>query len=927
MMTDKCFQARTGFFLFVILFLIMLSASQLSAAVYYVATTGNDANSGTETLPWNTIQKAANTMIAGDSVYLRGGTYPERVTPQNSGSGSNYIVYAAYPGETVIIDGSGISLLDDLNGLFEISGKDYIRVSGLRIMNAGPNMDNAGILVSNSSHIIIERNYTYNTVSSGIAVWGSNNITVDENEVELACNDGRQECISVAGTENFEVMNNHVHNSGPGTNGGEGIDIKDGSSNGTVHHNRVHNVNRLGIYVDAWDKHTSHIEVYQNVAYENAADGFVIASEMGGLLENIRVYNNIAYHNRYIGFSISPCCPESATHPMQNIEVINNTFYNNGWETWGGGIAVDNPDIQNVIIRNNIVSRNLYFQIAVAPAVSLQNISIDHNLIDGYRDTEGETYGSDSVTGDPLFVNAGDGDFHLQPGSPAIDTASSLNAPSDDFDGNTRPSGSGYDIGAYEFGAGIPDLPDLTGHWDPISQTCKNSKKGMKCKVKGTVRITNTGTENAPTSVVRYYLSQDAVYDGTDMELKRVSTGTVKTGKTKSKTFSYSFPTGSSASCQYLIAVIDADSGVEEISEANNQIVHYFDNGQCTDMTPPSVILTSPAGNATGVSVNTLITAMFSEPLNASTVDTSTFTVNGVTGTVTYSGTTATFTPSGSLNENTTYTATITTGVRDAVGNAMASDYVWSFTTGSSIEPPPTTLTNLFFLHHSTGDGLITEGNMRGAIASYNTAHGTQFVFWDHGYNGDGLRDPSGNSTGTNYDIPGDNTDPDGLYNLWTSTETEYINARNQILNNHEVIAFKSCFPASDIEDAAELAQYQTWYLGMRDFFDTRPDRLFIVMSTPPLHRRATNAAEASNARAFANWLCSDAYLSGHPNVRCFNLFDNLAQSNDGSATANMLRYEYEGSHSNSDSHPNTLANQTVGPVFAEFLCNAAQGY
>jgi hypothetical protein len=129
----------------------------------------------------------------------------------------------------------------------------------------------------------------------------------------------------------------------------------------------------------------------------------------------------------------------------------------------------------------------------------------------------------------------------------------------------------------------IPDLPDLTGHWDPMSQTCKNTKKGMKCKIKGTLRINNSGTENALTSVVRYYLSQDGVYDEADTYLKQVSTGTVKQGKAKSKTFSYSFPTGSSASCQYLIAVIDADSAVEEISEANNQVVHFFDNGECTD--------------------------------------------------------------------------------------------------------------------------------------------------------------------------------------------------------------------------------------------------------------------------------------------------------------------------------------------------------
>jgi hypothetical protein len=261
------------------------------------------------------------------------------------------------------------------------------------------------------------------------------------------------------------------------------------------------------------------------------------------------------------------------------------------------------------------------------------------------------------------------------------------------------------------------------------------------------------------------------------------------------------------------------------------------------------------------------------------------------------------------------------------VGNAMASDYIWSFTTGSSTQPPVTTLTNLFFLHHSVGDGLVVQGDMRGTIASYNTSHGTNFQFWDHGYNGDGLRNPAGESTGTNYNIPNDNTDPEGLYLLWTRQESNYVGARNLILNNHEVIAFKSCFPNSAISDTAMSQQYKNWYLGMRAFFDTRPDRLFIVMSTPPLHRHATNTTEAANARAFANWLCSSEYLSGHPNIRCFNLFDYLAQGNDGSASANMLRYEYEGSHTGDDSHPNTLANQTVGPVLAEFLCNAASGY
>ncbi len=230
-------------------------------------------------------------------------------------------------------------------------------------------------------------------------------------------------------------------------------------------------------------------------------------------------------------------------------------------------------------------------------------------------------------------------------------------------------------------------------------------------------------------------------------------------------------------------------------------------------------------------------------------------------------------------------------------------------------------LTNLFFLHHSTGNGLIVAGNMRATIQTYNTAHGTSFGFWDHGYNHDGLRNPSGEDTGVNYEVPNDNTDPDGLNYLFTSSESDAEACRNQILANHQVIAFKSCFPASEIADTDTLNQYKTWYLAMRNAFDQRPDKLFVVMSTPPLHRLATTATAAANARQFANWLKSSAYLSGHTNIVCFDLFNYLAGAD------NFLKYEYEGSHSDSDSHPNTLANQTVGPIFAQFLIDSALDY
>lgn len=111
----------------------------------------------------------------------------------------------------------------------------------------------------------------------------------------------------------------------------------------------------------------------------------------------------------------------------------------------------------------------------------------------------------------------------------------------------------------------------------------------------------------------------------------------------------------------------------------------------------------------------------------------------------------------------------------------------------------PATLTNIFFLHHSTGAGLVFEGDMRSAIASYNAAHSTSFTFWDHGYEWDGLTDPAGNNTGTNYGPNTSFTDPPDLHNLWTGADADWLALRTTILNNHEVIAFKSCFPASEI--------------------------------------------------------------------------------------------------------------------------------
>lgn len=105
---------------------------------------------------------------------------------------------------------------------------------------------------------------------------------------------------------------------------------------------------------------------------------------------------------------------------------------------------------------------------------------------------------------------------------------------------------------------------------------------------------------------------------------------------------------------------------------------------------PPAVVSTVPTNGATNVPVGQVLSATFSEAMNASSITGSTFTLSSpggpVAGAVTYSGVTATFTPAASLANNTVYTATITTGATSAAGIPLPSNYVWTFTT---ITPPP----------------------------------------------------------------------------------------------------------------------------------------------------------------------------------------------------------------------------------------------
>ncbi|HTP08979.1 MAG TPA: DUF1565 domain-containing protein, partial [Anaerolineae bacterium] len=106
-----------------------------SGASYFVAPNGNDANPGTSDRPWRTIQKAANTVAPGSTVYVRGGVYNEKVMMNVSGAPGQPIVFQSYPGETAIIDGSGLTPPEGWSALLDIRDKSHLVIKGFELRN------------------------------------------------------------------------------------------------------------------------------------------------------------------------------------------------------------------------------------------------------------------------------------------------------------------------------------------------------------------------------------------------------------------------------------------------------------------------------------------------------------------------------------------------------------------------------------------------------------------------------------------------------------------------------------------------------------------------------------------------------------------------------------------------------------------------
>lgn len=500
------------FLWFMILAILTLpSGAQAAGRNIYVASGGNDNNSGTIDKPLRTIQAGVSGATAGDTVFVRGGTYVETVRILQSGSSENPITVKAYPGEMPVIDGrAGVDCLNcglpDVpivaNQIDPITGRGFnynplVSIEGDHIIFEGFTVKQSmgrGIRVwrgdSRASYVTLRNNRVLDSRDVGIILQTTENILVEDNVIRHSSNfapwvDGRDSSVDWSGGlvvkngNNILLRKNTVYE-----NWGEGIlvDANTGSStNITVEDNVVYDNFALQIYVHR----AGNMTVQRNITYHtnnqefrrggNPSACIVVANErqfFGSLVtNNIDIVNNIA-----VGCSQNfAVWGTSDGQGYNNFLVANNTFVNSvtNNDNMAMGISFDDGEYKNFNFENNIIyqgntSGNHRVGYADSDVYYANNLWYPHHPEEG-----GGTSVEDIVGQEPQFVDPHAYElpedwsqrpdkywFKIKSSSPAIDQGgfsqpflSSTDIILDLYFGRRDPN---PDLGVHEYGSHPP---------------------------------------------------------------------------------------------------------------------------------------------------------------------------------------------------------------------------------------------------------------------------------------------------------------------------------------------------------------------------------------------------------------------------------------------------------------------------------------
>ncbi|WP_319592476.1 right-handed parallel beta-helix repeat-containing protein [uncultured Draconibacterium sp.] len=383
-----------------------------NAKEYYVGINGNDSYTGTRQFPFASVFKASEMAMPGDTVTVLEGKYflKKQFVPVRSGTGSQWITYRAEPGAKVSFDVSAIRKVTRngkleyfsrlTEGGFQIEGCSYLRFENIEVCNSyaanfivrGPNCKKIELVGCKATQ----------SFNSGIGLWYCDSVVVRNCEITKANENhdrylipGRakrkeaaHEALSICGARYFDVYENHIHHCYK-----EGIDCKEVSQHGVIHHNLVHDMPRQAYYADAWFGLLQDVEFHSNVAY-NCMWGFAISVEgKDSEIRNIRFHHNLIYNMEGAGVLFGMW-----NHNLMrsDIHIYNNTFYACGSpQVFSGGVgSIDilSKNFKDVYIYRNICDKGWDYEMGftfspdeVEDALEERNFVAEENLFESRK--------------------------------------------------------------------------------------------------------------------------------------------------------------------------------------------------------------------------------------------------------------------------------------------------------------------------------------------------------------------------------------------------------------------------------------------------------------------------------------------------------------------------------------------------------------
>lgn len=434
------------------------------AGAYYVATTGSDSANGSASTPWKTLQKAADAVPAGGTVYVRSGTYTGFSSSRSGVSSSAPTRFLAYPGDArPVIAGNG--RLD----VIKLSGNHDVLIEGFVVQGAaGGTGSGAGIRTENAAYrITIRNNLIQDNRSYGINIYNSSTVVVDNNEITR-----NEEGVQVyRGGAGVLITNNRIHhqdklvvNSASPTgddHGAVGVALVRTTGAVTVTGNQIWS-NRAASYDYGWDGGAFEIYAasYVEIAYNTTWDNENVLET--GTDSGIDCAGNSFHHNTSYGAVTAGRAFGMFLRCGTGMIVAHNVLYNLDGFVFSVDASANGfgGEIDGLKIQNNVAvmaSGKVIGIESALPASVVINHNLFHNSAGGYIASvtgKGSTSSlatftswtglmASGLSSDPKFVAAGSRDFRLQATSPAIDKGVVVI-------GGTPYAGAAPDLGRYE---------------------------------------------------------------------------------------------------------------------------------------------------------------------------------------------------------------------------------------------------------------------------------------------------------------------------------------------------------------------------------------------------------------------------------------------------------------------------------------------